>query len=54
MSDRMLPFLWIRLVVVIGFSIFVAAQQLWLVTAIGVVLAGLTGFQIYNVYRHND
>lgn len=33
-----LPMLWLRLVVVIGFTIFVAIQQMWLITAIGVVL----------------
>ena len=41
-----LPMLWLRLVVVIGFTIFVAIQQMWLITAIGVVLTLLTGYQI--------
>lgn len=41
-----LPMLWLRLVVVIGFTIFVAIQQMWLITAIGVVLTLLIGYQI--------
>ena len=45
-----LPMLWLRLVVVIGFIIFVAIQQMWLITAIGVVLTLLTGYQIYRAY----
>ena len=45
-----LPMLWLRLVVVIGFTIFVAIQQMWLITTIGVVLMLLTGYQIYRAY----
>ena len=45
-----LPMLWLRLVVVIGFIIFVAIQQMWLITTIGVVLTLLTGYQIYRAY----
>ena len=45
-----LPMLWLRLVVVIGFTIFVAIQQMWPITAIGVVLTLLTGYQIYRAY----
>ena len=45
-----LPMLWLRLVVVIGFTIFVTIQQMRLITAIVVVLTLLTGYQIYHAY----
>lgn len=45
-----LPMLWLRLVVVIGFTIFVTIQQMWPITTIGVVLTLLTGYQIYRAY----
>ena len=45
-----LPMLWLRLVVVIGFTIFVDIQQMWPITTIGAVLTLLTGYQIYHAY----
>lgn len=48
-----LPMLWLRLVVVIGFTIFVTIQQMWLITAIGVVLTLLTGKSTTPI-RHDD
>lgn len=46
-----LPMLWLRLVVVIGFTIFVAIQQMWPITAIGAVL---TLTKSTTLIRHDD
>lgn len=52
LAERMIPFLWLRLVVVIAFTIFVAYQQLWLIAAIGAFLSALTAFQIFSVLKN--
>ena len=46
-----LPMLWLRLVVVIGFTIFVAIQQMWPITTIGAVL---TLTKSTTPIRHDD
>ncbi|GAA1473923.1 hypothetical protein P4N68_00130 [Corynebacterium felinum] len=51
LSQRMLPFLWLRLIVVIGFTAFVAYQGMWLIALIGLGLTALTGYQIYSALR---
>ena len=53
LTERMIPFLWLRLVVVVGFTLFVAWQQLWLIAIIGVLLSALTGYQIYSASKSN-
>ena len=53
LTERMIPFLWLRLVVVVGFTLFVAWQQLWLIAVIGVLLFALTGYQIYSASKSN-
>lgn len=54
LSERMIPFLWLRLVVVVAFTGFVAYQQLWLMAAIGAFLSALTAFQIYSVLKNQN
>lgn len=54
LSERMIPFLWLRLVVIIAFTGFVAYQELWLITAIGAFLSALTAFQIYSVLKNRN
>lgn len=52
LTERMIPMLWFRLVVVIDFAIFVATQKMWLVMVIAIVLAGLTGWQLQQAYQN--
>lgn len=52
LTERMIPMLWFRLVVVIGFAIFVATQKMWLVMVIAIALAGLTGWQLQQAYQN--
>jgi hypothetical protein len=51
-SRRLISALWFRLVVVIAFSIFVAVQQMWIVTAVAVLLAVLTIWQLWSAYKN--
>jgi len=51
-SRRLIPVLWFRLIVVIAFSIFVAVQQMWLVTAVAALLAVLTIWQLWSAYKN--
>lgn len=54
LAQRMLPFIWLRLVVLIGFTIFVATKSMWLVTLIAVALTGWTIFQLAYTYRNSS
>ena len=51
-SRQIIPFMWLRLIVVIGFTIFVAVQQMWVIVAISVLLALLTIWQLWGAYRN--
>ena len=51
-SRRLITALWVRLVVVIVFSIFVAVQQMWIVTAVAALLAVLTIWQLWSTYKN--
>ena len=51
-SRRLISALWFRLVVVIAFSIFVAVQEMWLVTAVAALLAILTIWQLWSAYKN--
>ena len=52
--SRMIPFIWIRLVVLIFFTIFVAWKSMWLITAIAVGLIAWTAFQLYYIYSRSS
>lgn len=56
LAQRMLPFIWLRLVVLIGFTIFVATKSMWLITLIAVALRGgpSSNWHIHTVIRHSD
>ncbi|WP_276652203.1 hypothetical protein [Corynebacterium vitaeruminis] len=48
---RMIPALWVRLIVIIGFGIFVATQHLIWIAAVAVLLALLTAGQLASAYK---
>ncbi|AKK05904.1 hypothetical protein CMUST_07895 [Corynebacterium mustelae] len=52
LAERMLPFLWIRLVIVLGFTVFAFYQSITILAVVGIGLALLTGFQIFSAYRN--
>ncbi|AHI22768.1 hypothetical protein B843_06915 [Corynebacterium vitaeruminis DSM 20294] len=47
----MIPALWVRLIVIIGFGIFVATQHLIWIAAVAVLLALLTAGQLASAYK---
>jgi len=51
-TRQIIPFMWLRLVVVFGFTIFVAVQHMWVIAAISVILALLTIWQLWSAYRN--
>ena len=51
-ASRLIPMLWLRLIVIIAFTIFVAIQGLWLIAAIACALFGLTCWQLRTGYRN--
>lgn len=54
LAQKVLPLLWLRFAVVIGFGIYVATEQMWLISAISAGLAILTGLQIRSAYKSYD
>ncbi|ERS46888.1 hypothetical protein QP943_00275 [Corynebacterium kefirresidentii] len=51
-TRQMIPFMWLRLLIVIGFTIFVAVQHMWVIVAISACLALLTIWQLWSAYRN--
>ncbi|KQB85724.1 hypothetical protein [Corynebacterium lowii] len=51
---RMIPALWLRLIVIIAFGLWVFTQHMWLIGAVSIVLGGLTIWQLVAAYRHRD
>ncbi|WP_080794969.1 hypothetical protein [Corynebacterium pacaense] len=51
MAHRMIPALWLRLVVLIGFIAFMAWERLWILVVIGVILLALTAWQLLSAHR---
>ena len=54
MAHRMIPMLWFRIVILIGFLGYTAYSQMWLLAGIGVVLLILTGFQLRTAQSTRD
>ena len=50
-ATRMIPAMWIRLVVIIAFGIFMSVQSQTIFVVISIGLAGLTGAQLIYAYR---
>lgn len=45
--------LWVRLVIIIGFIVFVGLQSMWLITAIAIGLGLVTIWQLVRLYRQD-
>ncbi|HCD1552360.1 hypothetical protein [Corynebacterium striatum] len=50
-SQHLIPVIWFRLVVLIGFAVFVGFQKMWLLLGITVLLGILTGWQLITAYN---
>lgn len=51
---RMIPMIWLRLIVILAFGIFVAWQGHWLVGIIAGVLVLVSAWQLWYAYRQRD
>ncbi|RNE49134.1 hypothetical protein [Corynebacterium alimapuense] len=51
LATRMIPAMWLRLVVLIGFGTYVLIEQMWVIGAIAVGLLLLTIWQLRYAYR---
>ncbi|WP_303153895.1 hypothetical protein [Corynebacterium sp.] len=47
----MIPFIWLRLVLLVAFGIFVAVEGLWWVALVALALCGLSVWQLVIAYR---
>ncbi|MEZ2189208.1 hypothetical protein [Corynebacterium sp. CCM 9204] len=54
MAHRMIPMLWFRIIILIGFLGYTTYSQMWLIAGIGVVLLVLTGFQLRTAQSTRD
>ncbi|WKD59317.1 hypothetical protein CCASP_04605 [Corynebacterium caspium DSM 44850] len=54
LAARFLPLLWLRLVVILAFSLWLASQGKWLFLAICIGLAAISVWQLVGAYRHRD
>lgn len=51
MAARMIPALWFRLVILIGFMLFMLWESMWVLSVIGLVLLLLTAWQLRTAYQ---
>ncbi len=51
MAARMIPALWFRLVILIGFTLFMVWESMWILSLIGLGLLALTGWQLRSAYQ---
>lgn len=50
-AGRMIPMIWVRLGILLGFAVFVGYQGMWIITLIAVALAAISGWQLSAAYR---
>ncbi|WP_018295485.1 hypothetical protein [Corynebacterium lubricantis] len=53
MAQKMIPAIWLRLIVVILFTIFVAWQGMWFIAVVGALLALMSAYQLIMAYRES-
>ena len=51
MASRMIPALWFRLIVLVGFTAFVFWESMWVFGLIGILLIGVSGWQLWTAYK---
>lgn len=52
--SRMIPMIWLRLIVILAFGIFVMVQGHWLVGIIAGVIVLVSAGQLWYAYRQRD
>lgn len=51
MAQRMIPVIWIRLLVILGFGAFMIYEGMWVLAVIAAVLVILSAAQLVSAYR---
>lgn len=51
MAARMIPALWFRLIVIIGFTAFIVWDSMWILAVIGLLLTLVTVWQLVTAYK---
>lgn len=54
MASRMIPALWFRFIVLIGFTGFVLWESMWIFVLIGLLLIAVSGWQLWTAYKTRD
>lgn len=54
MASRMIPALWFRLIVLIGFTGFVLWESMWIFVLIGLLLIAVSGWQLWTAHKTRD
>lgn len=50
-ASRMIPALWFRLIVLVGFILFMAWESMWILCLVGLGLLALSGWQLRTAYQ---
>ena len=54
LAARMIPALWFRLIVLLGFTLFMTWESAYIFSIIALLLAALTACQLRTAYRHRE
>lgn len=49
-ASRMIPMIWLRLIILLGFAGYLAFQGSWWIVVIVLVLAAASGWQLKSAY----
>ncbi|QGU04577.1 DUF2919 family protein [Corynebacterium comes] len=52
--SRMIPMIWLRLIVILAFGVFVAWQGHWIVGIIAGILVLVSVWQLWYAYRQRE
>ncbi|WP_231295002.1 hypothetical protein [Corynebacterium efficiens] len=50
----MIPALWFRLIVLLGFTLFMTWESAYIFSIIALLLTALTAWQLRTAYRHRE
>lgn len=54
MASRMIPALWLRFIVLIGFTLFMVWESTWIISLVGLALTFLTAWQLRTAYQQRN
>lgn len=54
LAARMIPALWFRLIVLLGFTLFMTWESAYIFSIIALLLTALTAWQLRTAYRNRE